>query len=107
MTSKSSNLTEPVTVSPFTFGNSVYMLIGLNPVGVYSYGAYFWLMHTAFIPTLLYLIIIFMVLIIKLLMYPIHWIFGKNYHNDKPYSVTGEIMGFVGLVLLCIVKYTK
>jgi hypothetical protein len=54
------------------------ILIAKSPGGnTFEYGPYFWVMHTTFIPTLLYLLIVSFSWYAKIILIPIVWLFGE------------------------------
>ncbi|HEV7643750.1 MAG TPA: hypothetical protein VGO50_07350 [Pyrinomonadaceae bacterium] len=54
---------------------------------------YFWVMHTTFIPTLLYLSLILFCWIAKALLIPVKWFFGLGQENKNPLKLTGLLLG--------------
>ena len=84
-----------------------YLMLGaLNEWGeCCNFGSYFWVMHTSFIPTMIYLAIISLALIIKVVLVPMHWFFDKNYHVEKPYNTTSAAFIPIGMILLAVSHY--
>ncbi|MET0751905.1 MAG: hypothetical protein ABWZ66_00965, partial [Pyrinomonadaceae bacterium] len=54
---------------------------------------YFWVMHTTFIPTLLYLSMILFCWAAKALLIPVRWFFGKGHEHKNPLKLTATLCG--------------
>ncbi len=68
---------------------------------------YFWIMHTTFIPTLIYLSILFLALVAK---YPATWItefLTSASTADKPHLATATTFAFIGILASTIVALLK
>jgi hypothetical protein len=84
----------------------LYILIGRSSDNShFEFSPYFWVMHTTFIPTLLYLSLILFCWIGKTMLFPVRWFFGKGQENKNPMKLTGLLFGvfatiFGGLVVL-------
>jgi len=70
------------------------VLLAKSPDG-YSLelGPYFWAMHTTFLPTLLYLGLIFAAWLGKALLTPVEWFFGKGQESSNPLKLTSALCG--------------
>lgn len=76
------------------------VLVALSPDGGhFEIGPYFWAMHTTFIPTLLYLILITLCWVGKLLVLPIASILSRGAVVEKPHHLTA------GVFLLIVVVF--
>ncbi len=75
------------------------VLVALSPEGGYfEIGPYFWAMHTTFIPTLLYLILITFCWLGKLLVLPVASILSRGAVVEKPHSLTAGVFLFIAAV---------
>ncbi len=75
------------------------VLVALSPDGGhFEIGPYFWAMHTTFIPTLLYLILITLCWVGKLLVLPIASILSRGAVVEKPHSLTAGVFLFIAAV---------
>lgn len=68
----------------------------------YSFGPYFWVMHTTFIPTLIYLSVIMLCWIGKLVVLPVVKLFEKGGEVRNPHHLTAGVFAFVAAVFLGI-----
>ena len=66
-------------------------------------GPYFWVMHTTFIPTVLYLGLILVTWIGKVILIPAEWFFGKGQAHSNPLKLTTGLCGIFVAVLTSIV----
>ncbi|MEE8391936.1 MAG: hypothetical protein V3S14_14220, partial [Anaerolineae bacterium] len=75
------------------------VLVALSPDGGhFEIGPYFWAMHTTFIPTLLYLILITFCWVGKLLVLPVASILSRGAVVEKPHSLTAGVFLFIAAV---------
>jgi hypothetical protein len=85
-----------------------WTLFGISPDGnQWEIGKWFWLMHTAFIPTLIFLAVLFFAVLCKLIVIPIAKVFGKASIHDKPHYLTATLFGVIGGVcgfVLVVIK---
>ena len=68
----------------------------LRDGSAYGIDPYFWIMHTTFIPTLLYLAVIFFLLIARHLTIPFMKLLKDASAADKPHYATATTFGFIG-----------
>jgi len=81
------------------------VLIGLSPdTGTFELGPYFWAMHTTFIPTLIYLLLILFCWTGKLLILPIASFFSRSVTVEKPHHLTAGMFLFIAAVFGVISK---
>lgn len=59
---------------------------------------YFWVMHTTFIPTLLYLCMILFCWASKALLIPVRWFFGLGQANKNPLKLTAGLCGIFAAI---------
>ena len=79
------------------------VLIARAPAGTtYELGPYFWAMHTTFIPTIMYLIVIALAYIGKLIILPIFHVFRKGRELEKPHDLTAGVFAFVAVLFVAI-----
>ncbi len=65
----------------------INVLIAKSPDGAnIELGPYFWVMHSTFIPTLLYCLLIFTTWLAKVMLIPVVWFFGKGQESKSPLS---------------------
>src|SRR6185503_7724138 len=82
-----------------------HVLIGHSIDGKkWDLGPYFWVMHTTFIPTLVYLMLILITLIGKYITLPFTKLFKRGYTHDKPFDLTAYTFTFLAISLLSIAK---
>jgi hypothetical protein len=75
------------------------VLVALSPEGGhFEIGPYFWAMHTTFIPTLLYLILISLCWVGKLLVLPVASILSRGAVVEKPHHLTAGVFLFIAAV---------
>ncbi len=68
------------------------ILIAKSPDGTYfELGPYFWIMHTTFIPTIIYLSIIFACWIGKISLVPVRWFFGVAQIHKHPLRLSSYL----------------
>jgi hypothetical protein len=58
-----------------------------------EFGPYFWVMHTTFIPTLIYLFMIMLAWVGKTMLTPVRWFFGKGQEHKNPLTLTAALCG--------------
>jgi len=79
--------------------------VALSPDGGhFEIGPYFWAMHTTFIPTLLYLILITLCWVGKLLVLPVASILSRGAVVEKPHHLTAGVFLFIAAVFGVIGK---
>lgn len=82
---------------------TVNVLIARAPSGTtYELGPYFWAMHTTFIPTALYLVIIMLAYIGKLIILPVFHVLKKGHELDKPHDLSAAVLAFVAALFLAL-----
>lgn len=59
---------------------------------------YFWTMHTTFLPTLAYLVLILVTWFAKLILMPVKWFFGKGHEHKSPLKLTAALCGMIAVV---------
>ncbi len=81
------------------------VLVALSPDGGrFEIGPYFWAMHTTFIPTLLYLILITLCWVGKLLVLPVASILSRGAVVERPHRLTAGVFLFIATVFGVIGK---
>ena len=79
----------PLDGSQLTIEETINILIAHNPNGAHwEIGPYFWVMHTTFIPTALYLLMIAITWMARLLLISIESILGKMWPIERPLKMT-------------------
>lgn len=77
----------------------------------YSFSGYFLVMHTAFLPTLFLLIILMVCWLIRIIVLPFEWFFGKGKANTNPLGLTSTLFmilaGIFFLAAYCLSVYLK
>ncbi|MEM6823182.1 MAG: hypothetical protein AAF558_14720 [Verrucomicrobiota bacterium] len=87
---------ELVDVIKILFGRD---LVSTN----WNLGPYFWIMHTTFIPTLVYLSLILLAWLGKLGISVIRLVFGRASHPEiNPFSFAAALVTFIGALLLAV-----
>lgn len=77
----------------------VNVLLGRSPSGAnIEIGPLFWTMHTAFLPTLVYLALLLMAWLAKALLIPVEWFFGAGQANKNPLKLTVALLTFVSVL---------
>lgn len=85
-----------LTEHQLTVKQVLTVLIGMSPVKKsIELGPYFWAMHTAFIPTFVYLSFIFVAWLGKLILTPARWFFGKGQEHKNPLALTGALFALL------------
>jgi len=88
-----------------TFGETINILFAKSiDGGNWELGPYFWVMHTTFIPTLLYLMFICLTIIGKYITLPIMRFFKGVSGAEKPFYATATTFGFIGGVMIGIAQ---
>ncbi len=64
-------------------------------------GPYFWAMHTTFIPTMIYLSIIFLCWLAKLIYKPINWFFYRG-KESNPFGLTAALFGLLAVFFMVL-----
>jgi len=74
------------------------VLIAKSPDGnTFQYGPYFWVMHTTFIPTAIYLLLIIFSWLVKIILIPAVYIFGEL-EKQNPLYVFSVIFGLIASI---------
>jgi hypothetical protein len=73
--------------------------IGLTSSGKLDLGKYFWVMHSTFIPTLIYLLMILFTWIGKFITIPVLKFFKRGKTHEKPYDLTAYTFTFFAVLL--------
>lgn len=83
------------------------VLLAKSPDGTsWELSPYFWAMHTTFIPSLIYLSIIFFAWIGKLILTPVAWFFGKGQAHKNPLKLTVSICTLISVILTSLAYST-
>lgn len=70
----------------------LYVLIGKSPDGtILQLGPYFWAMHTTFLPTLFYLLVIVIAWFAKALLILVSMFFGEAHQHRNPFKLTATL----------------
>jgi hypothetical protein len=81
------------TEKAVTWGETLNVLLAKSPGAEgFELGPYFWTMHTTFLPTLLYLSLIFVTWTGKLILLPIKWFFGAGQEHKNPLKLTAAFL---------------
>lgn len=64
----------------------------------FEFSPYFWTMHTTFIPTLLYLLLILFCWVGKALLIPVRGFFGLGQENKNPFKLTAGLCGIFAAI---------
>lgn len=87
---------------------AVYILIGYSANGnTIELGPYFWSMHTVFIPTLIYLLLILVSGICKMIVIPVALFFQRGSVHDKPLYLTAVFFGCLAGVFMLLENLFK
>lgn len=70
----------------------------------FEFGPYFWVMHTTFIPTVLYLQMIIFSWFVKIILIPTVWFFGEI-ESKNPFHVFAGIFGLLSAFFKLLVAY--
>ncbi|WP_289054192.1 hypothetical protein [Carboxylicivirga marina] len=82
---------------------TAFILLGKDKFGSdFYFDAYFWVMHTSFIPTILFLSFVFFTLIAKKIVLPILKLLKKAETFDKPHDLTAAFLGFIAVFFFSI-----
>ncbi|MEM7085555.1 MAG: hypothetical protein AAF489_05190 [Bacteroidota bacterium] len=82
---------------------TLYILIGRSASGNgIELGPYFWAMHTTFIPTLLYMLLILFAWVGKSLLIPVKWFFGKGREHKNPLGLTAALFYLVAGIFVIV-----
>ncbi len=80
-----------------SFIQTFNVLLAKNAAGArYELGPYFWLMHTTFIPTLLYCSLVLVAWLAKLILKPVEWFFGAGQADKNPLKLTALLCTLIG-----------
>lgn len=81
------------------------ILIAKSPDGnTFQYGPYFWVMHTTFIPTAIYLLLIIFAWFVKITLIPTVWFFGEL-ENKNPLYIFMVIFVLIASIFNMIYLY--
>jgi len=81
------------------------ILIAKSPDGnTFQYGPYFWVMHTTFIPTAIYLLLIIFTWFVKITLIPTVWFFGEL-ENKNPLYIFMVIFVLISSIFNMIYLY--
>lgn len=94
-----------LTPEQLTLEQIIQILFGSHPDGSVglNLGPLFWAMHTVFIPTVIYMVMIVVFWCAKAFLGPVHWFLGVAAEHEKPLEITGYFLEvfflfFAGLV---------
>ncbi len=88
----------PNRISP---SQTVNVLVGLSPDGNrFQFDIYFWSMHTAIIPTVIYLTLIMLAWVAKLILLPVNYFLGQGQANKNPLKLTAALCGIISAMFL-------
>ena len=91
------------TDQELTFNEIIRVLIALSPnKSGYVLGPYFWVMHSTFLPTLIYLTILLICWLGKGVAVFVVWFLSINAVNDKPMALTGALFGVLTAVFYVV-----
>jgi hypothetical protein len=96
-----------LTPDALSISEVVSILIGLDPGGKNrEFGPYFWVMHTAFIPTATYLSFIMVSYFLKLFSGITYYLASKVSQNGRPFNIISAIFTFLSsFTILCTAVY--
>lgn len=81
------------TEKAVTWGETFNVLLGKSSGAKgFELGPYFWTMHTTFLPTLLYLSLIFVAWTGKFMLLPIKWFLGTGQEHNSPLKLTAALL---------------
>jgi hypothetical protein len=76
-----------------------HVIVGRNPSGAsLELGPFFWSMHTAFIPTATYLLLVATCWIGRLLVLPVHGLFARGKQIDNPHRHTAMLFALMAVI---------
>lgn len=90
-----------------SLNETLNVLIGRSLDGAsWHLGTYFWVMHTTFIPILLYSLLVLVCWVGKAVLIPVEFFFGKAQTHDNPFKLTAAVLGvfvavLMGMYFLC------
>ena len=91
------------TDQELTFNEIIRVLVALSPnKSSYVLGPYFWVMHSTFLPTLIYLTILVICWLGKGVAVFVVWFLSINAVNDKPMALTGALLGVLTAVFYAV-----
>lgn len=70
-------------------------------------GPYFWVMHTTFIPILIFLIFILITWTCKAILIPVKYFFEKGKYHSNPLKLTSALFTLLTAISICIVQILK
>ncbi len=84
-----------------SFHETLNILVGLNQDGtIYTLGPYFWIMHTTFIPTFLFIFIVLICWLAKLIVLPIMGVLEKGYQIESPHHHTAMALALLAAIFV-------
>ena len=87
------------TKNALNLGEILNVLIARSPDGSsIQFSPYFWVMHTTFIPTLLYLLFILFCWFAKAFLIPVRLFFGKGQEHKNPLRLTAGLFGLLSAI---------
>ncbi|MCG8593939.1 MAG: hypothetical protein MI785_06120 [Kiloniellales bacterium] len=98
-----------LTSEQLTFGQAIEILVGNYPdgrVGL-NLGPYFWAMHTVFIPTIIYMILIIVFWCAKAFLILIHSLLGAARQHERPLEVTSYFLTIFTVFFTTLVPYIE
>ncbi len=76
------------------------VLIGRSSDGsAWQLGPYFWVMHTAFLPTITYLGLVLVCWLGKTILIPARWFFGISQGHENPLKLTSALCALIAAIL--------
>ena len=81
------------TNNAINFRQALRVLFAVSPVSnSIEFGAYFWAMHTTFIPTIIYSLLIICSWVAKIILCFFEWFFGAGKTNKNPLKLTAALL---------------
>lgn len=86
----------------------LFTLVGRSENGsLWEINEWFWLIHTTFIPTLIYLSVLLTAIIGKTIILPFNKFIGKASVVDNPHKLTAYLFGFFGILFSAFASFLK
>ena len=77
----------------------LHILIARSPDGSrVELSPYFWTMHTSFLPTFAYLLLILTTWFGKVILSPVRWFFGKGHEHKSPLKLTAALCTMISVI---------
>lgn len=96
------------TAETLNISEMLHILVAKSPDGSrFELSPYFWVMHTTFLPTLLYLLFILLCWIAKAFLIPLRWFLGKGKELNNPLNLTAAFCTFIAAVLFFLYKIVE